>query len=67
MGSDPSACLIPALGLLWGVLFLDELVTPAMVVGCAVILAGTALATGVPGQDRLRRIGARWLTLLRSA
>ena len=59
--------MIPAFGVLWGVLFLDELVTPAMVVGCAVILAGTALATGVLSQDHLRRIGARWLTLRRSA
>lgn len=38
--------LIPAFAMLWGVLFLDERVTPAMLAGCAVILAGTALATG---------------------
>ena len=59
--------MIPAFGVLWGVPFLDDVLTPALVAGCAVILAGTAFATGVLGQDQLRRIGARWLTLLRSA
>jgi len=39
--------LIPAFAVLWGHLFLAEAVTARMVVGCAVILAGTALATGV--------------------
>jgi drug/metabolite transporter (DMT)-like permease len=39
--------LIPALGMLWGALFLGEPVTFGMMAGCAVILAGTALATGV--------------------
>ncbi|MEO8135399.1 MAG: DMT family transporter [Betaproteobacteria bacterium] len=39
--------LIPAFGMLWGALFLGETVTLWMVLGCAVILVGTALATGV--------------------
>jgi drug/metabolite transporter (DMT)-like permease len=33
--------LIPALGMLWGVLFLDESVTPAMLAGAALVVAGT--------------------------
>jgi drug/metabolite transporter (DMT)-like permease len=33
--------------MLWGGLFLAEAVTPAMLIGCAIILAGTALATGL--------------------
>ena len=39
--------LIPAFGVLWGHLLLDEPVTASMMTGCAVILAGTTLATGV--------------------
>lgn len=39
--------LIPAFAVLWGALFLGEAITPAMVGGCAVILTGTALATGL--------------------
>jgi drug/metabolite transporter (DMT)-like permease len=39
--------LIPLFGALWGALFLGEAVTPAMWAGGAVILAGTALVTGV--------------------
>ena len=39
--------LIPLFGVLWGALFLGERVTPWMVLGCAVILLGTALVTGV--------------------
>ncbi|CDW95004.1 MULTISPECIES: DMT family transporter [unclassified Thiomonas] len=38
--------LIPAFGMLWGALFLQEAVTGAMLAGCAIILAGTALASG---------------------
>lgn len=42
--------LIPAFGVLWGHLFLHEPVTASMLVGCAVILLGTTLATGMlPG------------------
>ncbi|MGD9833951.1 MAG: DMT family transporter [Piscinibacter sp.] len=39
--------LIPAFAVLWGWLFLGEPLTAAMAAGCAVILLGTALATGV--------------------
>ena len=39
--------LIPAFALAWGWLFLAEVPTPTMLVGGLVILAGTALATGV--------------------
>lgn len=38
--------LIPAFGVLWGSLFLGEAFTLAMGIGCAIILAGTVLATG---------------------
>lgn len=38
--------LIPVFGVAWGAWFLDEQVTGAMLLGCAVILLGTALATG---------------------
>lgn len=39
--------VIPVFGILWGALFLGESVSPGMLEGCAVILAGTALATGL--------------------
>jgi drug/metabolite transporter (DMT)-like permease len=39
--------LIPAFGVLWGHLLLDEPITASMIVGCAVILLGTTLATGM--------------------
>ena len=39
--------LIPAFAVLWGWMFLAEPLTAAMALGCAVILLGTALATGV--------------------
>ena len=39
--------LIPAFAVAWGGLFLDEQITVPMVIGCAVILAGTALAAGM--------------------
>jgi drug/metabolite transporter (DMT)-like permease len=39
--------LIPLFGLLWGALFLGEAITATMVVGCAVILLGTGLVTGI--------------------
>jgi drug/metabolite transporter (DMT)-like permease len=37
--------LIPLFGRLWGVLFLGETVTAAVIAGGALILAGTVLAT----------------------
>lgn len=39
--------LVPAFAMIWGALFLDEAVTLRTLAGCAVILAGTALATGL--------------------
>ena len=44
--------LIPAFGVLWGHLFLHEPITASMVVGCAVILVGTTLATGMVSGPR---------------
>lgn len=38
--------LIPAFGVAWGAWFLDEKVTGAMLLGCATIVLGTALASG---------------------
>ena len=48
--------LIPAFAVLWGGLFLGERPTAAMLAGCAVILLGTALATGLL-RPRLRAAG----------
>ncbi len=39
--------LIPAFAVGWGAVFLGEAVDPATIAGCAVILIGTALATGL--------------------
>lgn len=39
--------LIPAFALLWGALWLGEQPSAGMLLGCAVILLGTALSTGV--------------------
>jgi drug/metabolite transporter (DMT)-like permease len=44
--------LIPVFGMCWGYLFLGERVTPSMVLGCAVILLGIALTTGVLALSR---------------
>lgn len=38
--------LVPVFGMLWGLIFLDEPITAGMLIACAVILFGTALATG---------------------
>ena len=57
--------LVPAFGVLWGVLFLDETFTAAMAAGSALIVLGTALATGLvnparpPAARPLPRPGAR--------
>lgn len=47
--------LIPVFGMLWGALFLRESVSPRMLAGCAVILLGTALATGILARRRPAR------------
>ena len=39
--------LIPAFGVMWGHLLLREPITTSMLIGCAVILLGTTLATGM--------------------
>ncbi len=39
--------LVPVFAVVWGGLFLGEGVTPTMVLGCAVVLFGTALTTGL--------------------
>lgn len=39
--------LIPVFAVLWGWLFLAETFTPAMALGCAIVLLGTALAVGL--------------------
>lgn len=46
--------LIPAFAMFWGAIFIDEKVTPAMIAGCAIILLGTALATGMLSFGRVR-------------
>ena len=46
--------LIPVFGMLWGRMFLHEAITATMLLGCAIILAGTALAGG-QWQRLLRR------------
>jgi len=57
--------LVPAFGVLWGVLFLGETFTTAMAAGSALIVMGTALATGLinparrPAAHPLPRPGAR--------
>ncbi|MFC0402335.1 DMT family transporter [Paraburkholderia rhizosphaerae] len=49
--------VIPVFGILWGALFLGETVSAGMLAGCAVILVGTSLATGVV--KRIPGFGAR--------
>lgn len=42
--------VIPIFGILWGALFLAERVSIGMAAACGIVLAGTALATGVVGR-----------------
>lgn len=49
--------LVPAFAVAWGALFLGESLTLQTTLGCAVILFGTALATGVLQRQRI--IGRR--------
>ena len=39
--------MIPVFGMLWGFLFLDEVITFGMLGGAALILSGIALTTGL--------------------
>jgi drug/metabolite transporter (DMT)-like permease len=41
--------LIPLFAVVWGTMFLAEVPTHTMLIGCAVILLGTALTTGLIG------------------
>jgi drug/metabolite transporter (DMT)-like permease len=50
--------LIPGFAMLWGGLFLGEVPTQSMLAGCAVVLLGTALATGVLRLPAARRRGS---------
>jgi drug/metabolite transporter (DMT)-like permease len=61
--------MIPAFGVLWGTLFLGEAFTVGMALGVAVILAGTALATGLMTPHRVPKaihVFGRHSPLLRS-
>jgi drug/metabolite transporter (DMT)-like permease len=46
--------LIPVFGILWGHLFLDEVVTLSMIVGSLVVIGGTVLVTGFNPATLLR-------------
>ena len=46
--------LMPALGMLWGTLFLGESVTPAMLVGAALVIGGTAAVLSPARADGMR-------------
>ncbi len=39
--------LVPVFGMAWGVIFLDEPLTPGRLAGCAIILAGCSLVLGL--------------------
>jgi drug/metabolite transporter (DMT)-like permease len=46
--------LIPLFGMVWGWMFLDEVATTTMLLGCACILAGVAVTTGMLTRWRTR-------------
>ncbi len=46
--------LIPAFAIAWGAIFLGQAITQSMVLGCAVVLLGTALASGLIGAPARR-------------
>jgi drug/metabolite transporter (DMT)-like permease len=45
--SSTVTLLVPIFGMIWGVIFLGEPVTPGRIAGCAIILAGCALILGL--------------------
>lgn len=47
--------LVPIFGMIWGVIFLGEPITPGRIAGCLVILAGCSLILGIA---RLPRVAA---------
>ena len=44
--------LVPGFAVFWGAVVIDEKLTATMVIGCAIILFGTALATGLMSRRR---------------
>ncbi len=48
--------LIPVFGIIWGMIFLQEVITLSMFVGCLVILIGVALTTGVLNKSNCSKI-----------
>ncbi len=51
--------LVPVFAVAWGWIFLGETLTAPIVVGCAVLFAGTALTTGLVDPRRWRRMVAK--------
>ena len=47
--------LVPAFAVIFGAMFINEKLTMNMVIGCAIILTGTALATGMLAVGRKSR------------
>ncbi len=50
------AYMIPVFGIIFGVLLLDETITQAMVIGCALILLGVMIVNGLFNGIRARRL-----------
>lgn len=48
--------LIPVFGVLWGWMWLEEEVTGVILMATAIILAGTALATGILGEKQFKKL-----------
>lgn len=46
------AYLVPVFGVLWGMIFLDEVLTPGMAIGAGLILLGVSLTTGIIKQKK---------------
>lgn len=51
--------LIPVFGILWGALFLGEVITPSMIAGSLIVIAGTVLTTGFNPAALLVRTGSK--------
>jgi len=49
------AYLIPLFAMLWGAIALGEAITPAMILGCGLVLLGTAIANGLVTIKRYTR------------
>jgi drug/metabolite transporter (DMT)-like permease len=46
--------LVPVFAMTWGAVILQEAITLPMIIGCTIILSGTALVTGIVGRKQLR-------------